>query len=269
MTRTINFGAVDDTWRQYGLEQAYITVDGRDVSYKVIFRNNELIKVLGSDYYLFPNEEALKMAGAAAGLAGLEVFTTEVPGVKNKGNVLFSENEARMRALYILGKTQRVDGDEVSVGVNVFNAIDGSSSFGCSLFTFRHICSNGVIFGKETLMSVRRIHSKGMEEAIEALKSKMILVMEEAASVLERYREMAQVRVTDKLVDQILRSRLPARILPDYVTEEEATIPDITEWDLYNDLTQAIWHNEKSGLHTKAFQFNTLHSILPLQVRQT
>jgi hypothetical protein len=47
--------------------------------------------------------------------------------------VVFNRDETRMRAIYMLGRVERLDWDEVNVGVNVFNSIDGSSSFGCGL----------------------------------------------------------------------------------------------------------------------------------------
>jgi hypothetical protein len=264
----INFGAPYTAWKQYGLEQYPIQVDGKDTSYKAIFRNNGLVKVLGKSYELFPNEEALKIADAAASLAGLEPFAPKAFGLRTEGHILYNKQETKMRAIYTPGKIQRVDGDEVNVGVNVFNAIDGSSSFGCGVFTFRSICSNGVIFGYEEIMSLRRIHTKGLQVAIEDMKSKMVLIMEQGATLLETYRQMAAIKVTEKFIDRILSSRLPARVLPYYLKEEEAKLPDITEWQLYNDVTELIWHNEKTGLHSKTFQFNTLHSVVPLAPRR-
>jgi len=264
----INFGVSNTTWKRYGLEQLPIQIDGKDTNYKAIFKDNSLVKVLGKDYELFPNEEALKIADQAASLAGLQAFAPKSFGLRTVGNVLYNKQETKMRAIYTPGKIQRVDGDEVNVGVNVFNAIDGSSSFGCGVFTFRSICSNGVIFGYEEIMNLRRIHTKGLQTAIEGMKSKMVLVMEQGASLLEAYRRMARVKVTEKFIDRILSSRLPARVLPYYLKEEEAKLPDVTEWQLYNDITELIWHNERTGLHSKTFQFNTLHSIAPLQIRR-
>ena len=264
----INFGEPYMAWKQYGLEQYPIQVDGKDTNYKAIFKDNGLVKVLGKDYELFPNEEALKIADAAASLAGLTPFAPKTFGVRAEGHMLYNKQETKMRAIYTPGKIQRVVGEEVIVGVNVFNAIDGSSSFGCGIFTFRSICSNGVIFGYEEVMSLRRIHTKGLQAAIEDMKAKMVLVMEQGTSLLETYRRMAAVKVTEKFIDRILSSRLPAKVLPYYLKEEEAKLPDITEWQLYNDVTELIWHNEKTGLHSKTFQFNTLHSIIPLTPRR-
>lgn len=37
---------------------------------------------------------------------------------------------------------------------------------------------------------------------------------------------------------------------------------DMTEWDVYNTLTAAIWHNPKSSLETKEDNFVQLHRIM-------
>ncbi len=249
-----------DRWAQYGLSEPEIVFQNDETRYKAIVRNDELVAILGKGYKLFPNEEALKIADSSAKLAGLEPFDPfKIPGIKTEDHVLYSDNGHKIRAIYTAGKIDKVDGDEVNVGVNVFNAIDGSSSFGCGLFTFRSICSNGVIFGYEKVMSMRRIHTKGLETAIEDLKSRMVLVMEYGHTLIENYRAMAAKRATDKMVDQILRTRIPAKVLPDYITEEYATLPDISAWGLYNDITEAIWHNEKAGMKTKILQFGWLH----------
>lgn len=81
----IAFGEPDKTWRHYGLEQYTIQIDGENTRYKAIFRHNTLVKVLGSDYYLFSNGEALKMADIAANMAGFKSFSVSAPGLETEG----------------------------------------------------------------------------------------------------------------------------------------------------------------------------------------
>lgn len=256
----IDFGPANDQWAEYDLTQPRVLFDGAETRYKAILKGSELVAILGKDYHLLPNEEALKIANSAAKLAGLQPFDPfQVPGIKHEGNVLYSENGHRIRAIYTTSKPAKVDGDEVNVGVNVFNAIDGSSSFGCGLFTFREICSNGVIYGYEKIMSVRRIHTKGMEAVVEDLKGRIVVVMEYGQTLVEKYRAMAAKKATEKMVDTILKTRIPARVLPEWIKEEELVMPDLSSWDLYNDVTEKIWKNEKAALRTKTFQFGQLH----------
>jgi len=264
----ISFGEPDKTWQQYDLLQYPILYSEDDTAYKAIVRDGDLIKILGQGYELFPNEEALKLADQAAALVGLKPFNVSAPGLRTEENVIYNDTATRMRAIYAVGKVHRVDGEEVNLGVNVFNSIDGSTSFGCGLFTFRSICGNGVILGYERIFSAKRMHTRGLSKLLGDMKARIILVMERGLDVLESYRRMAQEKVTERLVDRILRSRLSLKVLPGYVKEEEAKLPDINQWQLYNDVTELIWHNEDAGLHTKTFQFNTLHRVMPLQVRR-
>lgn len=258
----ISFEKPDDTWSRYGLAEFPVLINNRETRYKAIARGNKLVTIVGKGYYLYPNEEALKIADKAAKLVGLQPFQATVAGLKSEGHALYNQGRTQMRALYLTPENHKVDGDKVNVGVNVFNSIDGSTSFGCSLFTFREICSNGVIFGKETVFSVRRIHTVGLEKAIETLKTRILRTMEQASDLLADYKLMAQMKVTEELVERLKKSRLPKRILPDYIQEEEAEIPNLTQWQLYNDITEAIWHNARTGLKSKAFQYKTLHAAM-------
>lgn len=266
---SLRFGEPDKTWQQYELLQYPILFGREETSYKAIVRAGSLIKILGRGYELFPNEEALKLADSAAKMAGLKPFPITAPGLRTENHVIYSEDETRIRAIYTPGKIERIDGEEVNIGINVYNSIDGSTSFGCGLFTFREICSNGVILGYEKIFSVKRMHTKGLSKVLEDMKARIILTMERGIDILESYRLMAQEKITEKLIDKILKSRLSLKVLPDYIKEEEAQLPDLNQWQFYNDITELIWHNADAGLHTKTFQFNTLHRIMPLQVRRT
>jgi hypothetical protein len=106
-----------------------------------------------------------------------------------------------------------------------------------------------------------------LKPVLDDMGSVILGVMEKANDVLQSYRNMAEEKVTGELVNRILSSRLTKKSLPDYLLEEELSTPDLSKWQLYNDITELIWHNENSGLKTKTFQFKTLHSLIPLKVR--
>jgi len=264
----IEFGRSETEWAQYGFAEPMIVFNGEETGFKAIVKEDRLIKVLTDRYHLYPNEEALKVANKAAKLAGLRRFTADTPGMRNEKHVVYSNDGNRMRALFMLKGDHKVDSEVVNLGVNVYNSIDGTTSFGAGLFTFREMCSNGVIWGKQDIRTVRHAHTIGLAKVIEAMKGAMVLLMEEAIGVVESYRRMAQVKVQEDLVNRLNDSYLSKKILPEYVTEKEVALPDVTEWDLYNDVTEAIWHNEKTGLKSKAFQFTTLHKIMPLVPRR-
>ncbi len=264
----INFGEDKTQWVQYGFAEPKIVYNGVPTGFKAIIKGDTLVKVLTDRYHLFPNEEAIIIGNKTAELSGLRPFAAETPGMHGEGHIVYDKNEFKMRALYTVEGDKKVDGDSVNVGINVYNAIDGTSSFGAGLFTYRSICSNGVIFGKHDIRAIRHAHTKGLIPIIHELTGTITQLMEQGIDLVESYRRMAQERINFKLANRLRDSHLTKKALPDYITDDKAALPDLTQWDLYNDITEAIWHNVKTGLKSKTFQFDILHKVMPIQVRR-
>lgn len=271
MPPKISFGQPDDAWKQHGLQELPVRYNGGKTPFKAITRHGQFVTILGRGYYLFPNEEALTLATQAADLVGLQPFAPKgLDGTKRlrqQGNVFYNREQTLMHAWFAPPTTHDVQGEQMHIGCDVVNSIDGSTSFGCSVFTYRSICANGVIFGYRELAGFKRTHTKGMEHVVSGLKTRMVRVMDTALATLERYQQLAANPVTDALVAKIHNSRLPNKVLPDYLQEDAAEDAALgfTEWQLYNDITQAVWHNSNTGLRTKTFQFATLHRALKVQ----
>ena len=122
---------------------------------------------------------------------------------------------------------------------------------------------------RKTLDYVYKRHTASLATFKPTLKNVILGVMEKAVSILEAYRNMAAEKVTDEIIQKLKKSRISDKVLPDYLTAKVPTVEltDLTQWKVYNDVTEAIWHNAKSGLKTKLFQFQTLHQIMPLKVK--
>jgi len=265
----IAFGELDKTWQQYDLYQAPLHFNNQQTQYKAIIYNGKIAAIVGKGYELFPNEEALKIADRAARIVGLEPFKMKVPGIETEDNVLYNKDRTRIRAIYIPknGEIKITDRDFCKVGVQIYNSIDSTSAFGVGLFTFRGACSNGVIFGYRKICGIRKIHTKSLSAAIDTLKNRIAAIMDQASRVVADYREMTQIKLTEELAEQIKKSRISKRVLPDYLKEEEVKLPRVSVWDLYNDVTEAIWHNAKAGMRTKTHQFQILHQTLGVMAR--
>jgi hypothetical protein len=91
--------------------------------------------------------------------------------------------------------------------------------------------------------------------------------MDRANEIIEAYNFMAEIELNEKLAERLRKSRLRKKVLPEYIKDEGAEMPKISNWTVYNDVTEAIWHNEKTGLQSKTAEFNELHKIMPLRVR--
>lgn len=260
---SLSFGNPDLTWQQYGIEQSPILFNGAKTAYKAVIRNGEIVSIVSSQYRLLPNEEAVKLAGQAASLAGLVPFH-EFSGdwfARMGSNVIQDRGGGRVHALYAINKSFDVNGEKMHLGVGVHNSIDGSTGFGCGIFTFRHACANMVWAGmkgyeqafdeRKTIEYIYKRHTKGLETFMGGLKNAIVTVMDKANIILEAYQQLAETAVTKEFLEKLRKSRLPNKVLPDYIAKpEEAAVntADLTQWQVYNDVTAAIWHNAKSGL---------------------
>jgi len=272
----IKFGELDNRWEQYGLIEAPLIFNGKDTRYKAVIREGSLINVVGKGYQLLPNEEAVKLADMAAKMAGLVPFT-EFSGtwiVRMADHVILDKDGTRVHALYAHQGHFEVNGEEMHLGVGVHNSIDGTLAFECGVFTFRHACANMVLAGtrhfqmafdmRRTIDYVYRRHTAGLDPLKADLKGTILAVMEKANLMIEAYEALATEKATDELIQKIRKSRLSNRVLPDYVREPEVRVEDLTQWEVYNDITELIWHNAKSGMKTKTFQMDTLHRLISL-----
>lgn len=267
----ISYGETDRTWEKYDLFMNPILSNGKKTVYRAVMRQNDLVAIVKKHYTLFPNEEALKISDQAAKLAKMAPFV-----VKKNDNWMMNKSDTRLYAMYvpksavadgIAGHQMvQVNGDEVLTGITIRNSIDGSSSFGVGLFTFRSACSNGVIVGRKDIASIYKVHTKSLNATTNRLRDIILSMMERGNDVIESYREMAETKITLELVEKLNKSRLSKNVLPNYVTEKDlkSELKKLTEWQLYNDITAAIWHGAKTDISTKDLQFGYLHTVMPV-----
>lgn len=279
MTYEISIGKIDDTWKQHDIFSAPLTFGNNTTAFKAIIRKEELVAIVKQGYGILPNEEAVKAADEAADLAGLKPFH-EFKGdwfQRMDKHVIITDNGHRIHALYCHDKHYTVQGEKMHVGVGIHNSIDGSTSFGCGIFTFRHACANMVLAGtrryhqdfdqRKTLEGIFQRHTAQLTAGSDNLKTIILTVMERSSQIIDNYNRLAELAVTEEMVEKLKRSRLSKTVLPDYIAKPEEAAKEattLTQWQLYNDLTALIWHNAKAGLRTKEFQFNTLHAIIKI-----
>lgn len=269
-----------ERWIEYGLTEHPINFNGERSKYKAIVREGKLISVVGKGYQLIPNEEAVKLADSAAEMVGLVPFH-EFTGEwfqRMEKHVIYDQEFKRVHALYAINKPYTVNGESMHIGVGIHNSIDGTTAFGCGIFTFRHACKNMVLAGmrrysqafdeRKTIEYLYKRHTSSLDPAKTNLKVVIVSIMDRASDIIQSYELMAARKASEELIKRIKASRLPKKALPDFlqVKEQKVEIRQLTQWELYNNITEKIWHNATSGIKTKTFQFNTLHKLMPLQV---
>ena len=138
MNPTLSFGSPNLEWSQYGLYETPVVVNGLVSGYKAITQDDNLVAVVSDQYKLIPNQEAVKVADQAAELAGLVPFD-KFSGewlTRLSNHVITDHEKHRVHALYASNQPYAVQGEKMHIGVGVHNSIDGSTGFGCGIFTF-------------------------------------------------------------------------------------------------------------------------------------
>lgn len=181
--------------------------------------------------------------------------------------------------------------DRVAFGFTMRNSIDGSSGFafggkasresGLSfgLFSYRLSCSNGAI-ARHVISDVSNIQKQ--EQVLKAYvkhtgtdKDKFYDYANTALQGVEKqilalanvYRQWRNEMYGETIAQKIAKL-LPKKYLPDYINLEDgkATLEvNGTKWELFNDLTDAIWHSESLDIRSKDKMTSELHRILQEQ----
>ncbi|MEM3342000.1 MAG: DUF932 domain-containing protein [Thermoplasmata archaeon] len=242
----IELGEMDETWAKYDLYKAPISIDGKKTDYHAILRNEELIAIVGSRYYLFPNEEALKIADEAAREIGLVPFAPHSrrnnirdynigsrlsrQALKNwedeyspaRNYVMYNSKGTVMLATYRLPEDIHLDdtNDEIiNLGCTVVNSIDGTRHFGCGIYTFRYICTNLAILQYKQIFGIKKYHTKKLEQMIPKVRNEMKLVKEKSEYVVEWYKYMIRTPITTDIVIKLIERGLPKYLIPQYIND--------------------------------------------------
>jgi len=147
--------------------------------------------------------------------------------------------------------------------------------FGAGTFTFRHACANMFMMGfkghsmsfddRLTLAYVYHKHTKNMEVAREKIKSLLQVIVERGIEVVATYRAMTERKITEQKAKKIAES-LPKVVvqsaMPYFDAKDMTLKAEPTEWTVFNDTTQWIWHNSKTQLETKLRQMKAVEQIL-------
>lgn len=254
----IEFGTPDSTYINYNILQVPVIYNGEPSKYKAIIKNGNLLAILGENYTVLPNEEAMEAGELVAKSLNAQHFKR-----------YYSDNEARLYDTYILPKKYRIDPkDTVQAGFTIMNGIDGTLAFSVTGFTFREMCSNGVMMGYKKLARLYRKHTSGFKFDKTMLVSYVDRIVNDTLDVIESYKKLTQINLNMEIAQKLAKARLlPKKALPDYIEIEEGKVvsidPEVTLWQTYNDITEAIWHSA-ANMDSKRVEFNVLHRIIQI-----
>ncbi len=274
----MTMGEPDNRWGKYELYQYPLNFEGEKTGYSAIVYQGELVIIPSAKYEPFPNEVAVKLANDVAKKAGAKPFK-EFEGAwfgETEDHVFWANKRRQMTAFYTFGDewAPGEDGEQVHAGFTVMNSIDYSFPFSVEGFTFRPACSNAVLMGVATGATVdqrfawyRRKHLLGLDTSQKTMLSVIKEVVNQTKTMLDLYQAWSEVRLDDRAALAIVESDIARKFIPDYIEgkipDVAVTIPDLSLWNAYNDMTAAIWHNEKSkSLVGRKEQYQRLHRVM-------
>lgn len=279
-------------YEQYGFKVMSVFKGERKTDFKAIYntKTSNIVAFTRDSYKLLPNEVVLEVADGIAEEMGMKRFDLMTTAIKSwekyprsdskyyrskkagrkvvqrvKGNehVVLDSAGTSMYATYVSPKVDdKLDlGEEMMFGVTIRNSVDATMGLHVDAFSYRLICSNGAVI-PEKLMSTRRRHTKNLEIGLSDLHEYIEKGLDCAMRVRENYARWMVEQVNSETIRKLAKG-LPVKYLPDYIDvsskKPEVTLPQTpTAWKVYNDLTEAIWH-ESIEMNRKLELFNVVH----------
>jgi len=271
----LEFEKIDETFASYGLWQAPLAYQGKSTPFKAILKEiggkREVIAILGRGYRLVPNGMVDEAVQQVAKVLRIDYAGVGSPRDIRQGEVVRTEDPDSFRAYWTMVFPQKysVDGG-VYLGVQVRNSEDGSMGFGIDLFTFREICSNGAILRTGDL-EIRTYwkHTKGLQLDVGKIKNVIVSIVDKGQRVLETYRKLQELKLNEEIAER-LSKRISKKYLPEYlqaVKDEIKILKPASLWEVYNDITELVWHSDTASMFSMRRFNQELNKALGITVR--
>jgi len=220
----------DDHWQEYNIAEKYLNYEGITTKYKGIIKNNKLAALVSKRYTVIPNELLKEEIVPLIEQFGYQQLDSPAKPI--------SEN--RYLQYFIDPKLHNIGNDTIKLGLLLRNSIDGSISLGLEGFTYRTLCSNGMIAGKGTVYSFTKKHMGDAKEILNGLEEGVALVNKSLLQVLEKYDHLMRKRFETNQYNQ-LKDALPKKLIIGTVK----FLNTGTEWQAFNEVSANVWHNHK------------------------
>lgn len=277
---------VMDEFKPWGLQELPIYLDGEPSGRKAIFQNGDLAQIASNRYTLIPNETVLEVMDELALQVGAVKFNEFSGKWYCKTDTHFIKDGHKIHALYAFDEPVEVKpGDSVQMGWSVHNSIDGSCSLHGGIFQFRHACSNMFLLGYKSNRGMsfddRRVLDKYHQRHVGELpdwvdfQNRVELLIKQCRAKLEMFRIAVEVEINQEFANSLVR-QLPRKVWPKYIgleAKDNETDPltavltgSHNAWDTFNDLTEAIWHDPKTGMTRKMEEYQVIDRALEVLV---
>ncbi len=219
------------------------SIRGISKRYKHIIRkyDNQEIAILGKDYQIFQNTDALNKVTNSLDEVGIRHnirnITTNMTDKKNRCKI----------TLELPDLIFDVDGSPTIGTVEILNAQDGSMRFTNMLGAFRLVCLNGVIIGTPIFNQTQK-HTKNFAPI--RLSDAIYQYADEFDNFKIMIEKSQEKKVSEEFIKMLIKSGLPARVINNlpklfekYIYMNQEIITNYqTIWAYYAVLTNWITH---------------------------
>lgn len=207
--------------------------------YKAIVREdtNEVISIVKNSYKLIRNKDLIDHL--------LRELATLSYAFKIDSSHSFVDN-CQMRLNIIFPELLFHDTEsEIAFGISVSNSYDLTQGIRVEFSGKRKICENGLILNT-ILSSFYSKHTSGF--TFEGLGTKLEGARQYFPDIQERINRLETLRVDEQLVENV-SNKISKRLAEQVIQQEE--IGRITQWQLYNRLTNHISHEMEPRLQAR------------------
>lgn len=207
--------------------------------YKAIVREdtNEVISIVKESYKLIRNKDLIDHL--------LRELATLSYAFKIDSRHSFVDN-SQMRLSIIFPELLFHDKEsEIAFGITVSNSYDLTQGIRVEFSGKRKVCENGLILNT-ILSSFYSKHTSGF--TFEGLGNKLEEARQYFPDIQERINRLETLRVDEQLVENV-SNKISKRLAEQFIEQQE--IGRITQWQLYNRLTNHISHEMEPRLQAR------------------
>ena len=220
--------------------QDLFTKSGIAVDKQAIVRTdlNTVLGVVSPDYFIVTHKEALDKATSV--VEQFEDLKLENIATTKGGSRMYAMYQSQKE--YIIGNLDTGKPDNIKLRLTLNNSYDGSLKYGFTIGAYRLVCKNGLRTGQD-IFAVKQKHTAGLI-VDNIMRSAREAVRYFHDKVIPGWKIMNQKEIVVSDVLKQLEESLPDRLFKE-VSERVEQKKKSTLWELYNDFTEVVTHEEK------------------------
>lgn len=278
-------------WDNTDLRTHDVFWNGEPTGKQAIVYNDKLITFRSVGYHVFAHEDVLAIVDRIATALKLKLQTDGSTNHTLKVNgkdyqVTADKNIARVTAKYTFSDFDVTGNDRVKFGVSILTNIDGSGSLKICPYSFRQVCSNGMLHAASFLQISEALTQKIVKSTekldnyitdLEAISldtdrlvekltklgfrhkeelpanwiaARLLQIVENAKTLEQKYKQLVDAELNAKTAAELIK-KIPVKVLKNLSwiekqDKEYRYATTVTKWQALNDITYQLTHQSRA-----------------------